>query len=162
MGSFKSEFTHAYGATRLTSFAGGLVPLRRWFAGNRRRFRVQYLTDARETLRQFVEPTERALRATFDGWTAKVGPAAAVARLPEREYCLLSGILAASLAISELFLDFAEVSIEAARRTLALFLSGDQTFQFPIPWRSAFRRSFFRATCGPWAWAIWEMRTYGP
>jgi hypothetical protein len=65
---------------------------------------------------------ERALRVTFDGWIAKVGPAAIVARLPEREYCPLAGILAAALAISELFLAFAEVNIEARRRTLALSL----------------------------------------
>jgi hypothetical protein len=67
-------------------------------------------------------PTENALRATFDGWTAKVGPISAVERLPEREYCSLSGILAASLAISELFFSFAEISIEAGRRVVALSL----------------------------------------
>jgi hypothetical protein len=64
----------------------------------------------------------RALRATFDGWIAKVGPAALVPRLPERQYCSLAGILAGGLAIAELFLEFAEVSIEAARRTVALSL----------------------------------------
>ena len=66
--------------------------------------------------------TPGALRATFDGWIAKVGPANAVDRLPERGYCSLSGILAASLAISELFLSFAEISIEAGRRTVGLSL----------------------------------------
>jgi hypothetical protein len=69
-----------------------------------------------------TERTGRTLRATFDGWTAKVGPANTVARLPEREYCSLAGVLAGALAISELFLEFAEVSIEAARRTVALSL----------------------------------------
>ncbi len=69
-----------------------------------------------------ADPAGRALRATFDGWTAKVGPINAVARLPEREYCSLAGVLAGALAISELFLEFAEVSIEAARRTVALSL----------------------------------------
>jgi len=43
-------------------------------------------------------------------------------RLPERAYCSLSGVLAGSLAISELFLSFAEVSIEASRRNVALSL----------------------------------------
>lgn len=66
--------------------------------------------------------TEGALRATFDGWTAKAGPVNAVERLPEREYCSLSGILVASLAISELFLSFAEISIEASRRIMAMSL----------------------------------------
>ena len=67
-------------------------------------------------------PAERAMRVTFDGWIAKVGPATATARLPEREYCSLAGILAAALAVSELFLAFADISIEARRRTLALSL----------------------------------------
>jgi hypothetical protein len=63
-----------------------------------------------------------ALRATFDGWAAKVGPALETPRLREREYCALAGILAASLAISELFLSFAEISIEAGRRVVGLSL----------------------------------------
>ncbi|MGA2704144.1 MAG: hypothetical protein ABSH35_23970 [Isosphaeraceae bacterium] len=67
-------------------------------------------------------PTKGALRATFDGWIAMVGPADEASRLPEREYCSLAGILAASLAISELFLSFAEISIDASRRTVALSL----------------------------------------
>jgi hypothetical protein len=67
-------------------------------------------------------PTKGALRATFDGWIAMVGPADDTERLPEREYCSLAGILAASLAISELFLSFAEISIEASRRTVGLSL----------------------------------------
>jgi hypothetical protein len=67
-------------------------------------------------------PTDGALRATFDGWIAKVGPVNTVDRLPEREYCSLSGILAAALAISELFLSFAEISIEASRRIVAMSL----------------------------------------
>lgn len=66
--------------------------------------------------------TNFGLRATFDGWIAKVGPAQLLARLPEREYCPLSGVLAGSLAISELFLSFAEISIEATRRTVGLSL----------------------------------------
>lgn len=69
-----------------------------------------------------AEATDRALRVTFDGWMAKVGPAAGIERLQEREYCSLSGILAASIAISELFLQCAEVSIAAGRRTFALSL----------------------------------------
>lgn len=54
-GFFQSEFTHAYGAARLTSFPGGFLALCRRLAGSRKPFPVEYLTDARETLRQFAE-----------------------------------------------------------------------------------------------------------
>jgi PRTRC genetic system protein B len=54
-GFFQSEFTHAYGAARLTSFQGGFLALCRRLAGSRKPFPVEYLTDARETLLQFVE-----------------------------------------------------------------------------------------------------------
>ena len=63
-----------------------------------------------------------ALRVTFDAWIAKAGPASAMPRLPERDYCSLAGVLAAALALSELFLAFASISIEATRRTVALSL----------------------------------------
>ena len=63
-----------------------------------------------------------ALRVTFDGWIAKVGPAASIDALPQRQYCALSGVLAGALAISEVFLSFAELSIEAGRRAVAFSL----------------------------------------
>lgn len=63
-----------------------------------------------------------ALRVTFDGWIAKVGPAHTVPRLAEREYFSAAGILAASLALSELFLSFAEINIEAIHRTVGISL----------------------------------------
>lgn len=63
-----------------------------------------------------------ALRATFDGWIAAVGPATAMDRLPERAYCSLSGVMAAAIAISELFLAFADISVEAGRRVVAVSL----------------------------------------
>jgi hypothetical protein len=63
-----------------------------------------------------------AIRVTFDGWIAKTGPAATVERLPERQYCSLSGVLAAALAVAELFFAFGEISIEAGRRAVALSL----------------------------------------
>lgn len=69
-----------------------------------------------------VPSTPRALRVTFDGWIAKVGPVETVSPLPQREYCSLSGVLAGSLAIAELFFSFAEISIEATRRTVGLSL----------------------------------------
>ena len=63
-----------------------------------------------------------ALRVTFDGWIAKVGPAAVIDALPQREHCSLSGVLAGALAASELFLSFADLNIEAGRRTVGLSL----------------------------------------
>jgi hypothetical protein len=69
-----------------------------------------------------ARPPGGALRVTFDGWIAKVGPARDVARLPEREYFSAAGILSGSLALSELFLAFAGIGIEATRRTIGLSL----------------------------------------
>lgn len=69
-----------------------------------------------------ASPREDSLRVTFDGWAATAGPAGAVQRLAEREYCPLAGILGGALAISELFLSFAGVNIEAARRPVGLSL----------------------------------------
>ena len=50
---FQSEFTHAAGAVRLTSHPGSFIGLWRSLAG-KKRFPVQYLTDAGETLQEFV------------------------------------------------------------------------------------------------------------
>jgi PRTRC genetic system protein B len=50
---FQSEFTHAAGAVRLTSHPEGFIGLWRGLAG-RKRFPVQYLTDAGATLQEFV------------------------------------------------------------------------------------------------------------
>jgi hypothetical protein len=69
-----------------------------------------------------VSPVPDALRVTFDGWIGKVGPAATSDRLPERQYCTLSGVLAGALAVSELFLSFAQLNIVAGRRTVGLSL----------------------------------------
>ena len=52
---FQSEFTHAAGAVRITSHPGGFIGLWRSLAG-KKRFPVQYLTDAGETLQEFVAP----------------------------------------------------------------------------------------------------------
>ena len=67
-------------------------------------------------------PPPRALRVTFDGWIAATGPAALVDRFAEREFCPVAGVLAGSLAISEVFMSFAQISIEATRRLVALSL----------------------------------------
>lgn len=69
-----------------------------------------------------AQPMDGSLRITFDGWIGKVGPADSVERLPENEYCPLSGVLSAALAISELFLSFAEINVEASRRAVGLSL----------------------------------------
>ena len=42
--------------------------------------------------------------------------------LPQREYCSLSGVLAGALAIAEFSVSFAEISVEATRRTVGLSL----------------------------------------
>jgi PRTRC genetic system protein B len=52
-GYFQSEFTHAAGAVRLTSHPGGFIGLWNSLAG-KKRFPVQYLVDAGETLQEFV------------------------------------------------------------------------------------------------------------
>jgi PRTRC genetic system protein B len=54
-GFFESEFTHASGASRLTTFPGGFIPLLESVAGSKARFPIRYLTEARETLKEFVE-----------------------------------------------------------------------------------------------------------
>ena len=69
-----------------------------------------------------VQPQADALRVTFDGWIAQVGPAASTGRLAERPYCALAGVLAGALALSEVFLSFAELNIAATRRTTGLSL----------------------------------------
>ena len=52
---FESEFTHAYGPVRLTNHPRGSVGLWTSLIGSKKPFPVEYLTDARESLRQFVE-----------------------------------------------------------------------------------------------------------
>jgi hypothetical protein len=69
-----------------------------------------------------VAPPPRALRVTFDGWIAATGPACLVDRFREREFCPLSGVLAGSLAASEVFMSFAQISVEATRRPVVLSL----------------------------------------
>jgi hypothetical protein len=76
-----------------------------------------------DVLRALVQQfTDNAIRVTFDGWIANVGPAATTSALPEREYCALAGVLAGAIAVSELFSSFAAISIEATRRTVGLSL----------------------------------------
>jgi len=64
----------------------------------------------------------RALRVTFDGWRASVGPVANTPRLAERPYCSLAGVAAGALAVGEIFYAFAHLSVEATRRQVGLSL----------------------------------------
>lgn len=56
---FQSEFTHAYGAARLTSHPGGFAALWTSLVAAAEPFPARFLTDARENLRQFVERREQ-------------------------------------------------------------------------------------------------------
>jgi len=64
----------------------------------------------------------KSLRVTFDGWSAFSGPAANLPRKTERERFPVVGILAAALGLSELFLSFADINIQATRRIVGLSL----------------------------------------
>jgi len=55
---FSSSFTHPSGAVRLTSHPQGFGGLWLSLAGCENRFPTEFLTDARQTLRQFVETGE--------------------------------------------------------------------------------------------------------
>lgn len=54
-GFFRSQFTHPNGAVRLTSYPGGFISLWRSLKNCQVSFPTEFLTDAKETLRQFVE-----------------------------------------------------------------------------------------------------------
>lgn len=68
-----------------------------------------------------TQTSQDALQVTFDGWTAQAAPGAG-ARLPETDSCPLAGILAAALAMSEIFLNFAGMELAATRRRVLLSL----------------------------------------
>ena len=55
---FSSEFTHASGAVRLTSHPGGFFGLWSSLADRAEKFPMRFLTDAKQTLREFVEGDE--------------------------------------------------------------------------------------------------------
>jgi hypothetical protein len=52
---FASEFTHASGAVHLTTHPGGFLGLWSSLARRDRRFPVQFLADANQTLQEFVQ-----------------------------------------------------------------------------------------------------------
>jgi PRTRC genetic system protein B len=53
---FASEFTHPAGAIRLTKLSGGFLGLWKSLRDKERAFPTKFLTDAKETLREFAEP----------------------------------------------------------------------------------------------------------
>lgn len=63
-----------------------------------------------------------AMRVTYDGWVGTAGPEAQLSRQAEREHCSLAPILAAALAVSEIFLAFARIDLQATRRVVGLSL----------------------------------------
>ena len=63
-----------------------------------------------------------ATRVTYDGWVGAAGPEAQLSRHAEREHCSLAPVLAAALAVSEIFLAFARVDLQATRRVVGLSL----------------------------------------
>jgi PRTRC genetic system protein B len=54
-GFFRSEFTHPNGAVRLTSHPHGFLGLWKGLKNSESAFPVEFLTEANETLLQFVE-----------------------------------------------------------------------------------------------------------
>jgi hypothetical protein len=61
-----------------------------------------------------------SLRVTFDRWTAGVCPEKQNLRLQEREGCVIAGVLAGALAVSEVFQHLRGRNGLAARRTVAI------------------------------------------
>ncbi len=55
---FSSEFTHASGAARLTSHPGGFFGLWSSLADRPKKFPTEFLTNAKQTLREFIEGDE--------------------------------------------------------------------------------------------------------
>lgn len=55
---FSSEFTHSSGAVRLTSHPGGFFGLWSSLADSAKKFPKRFLTDAKQTLREFIEGDE--------------------------------------------------------------------------------------------------------
>jgi hypothetical protein len=64
----------------------------------------------------------RALRVTFDGWRVGVGPVASLPRMEERPYFALAPMAAAAVAVGEAFSAWANISVEASRKTITFSL----------------------------------------
>jgi hypothetical protein len=74
---------------------------------------------------------DSGLQVTYDGWSGAVAPKKKKYRMPERDDCVLSGILSGALAISEIFLKFSNVTVEAGRR-----LAGISLWRPDLNWES--------------------------
>ena len=79
-----------------------------------------------------VDDIRRGVQATFDGWTAGVSPLEDRVRLHERDGCVLAGVAAGGLALSEVFLGNFGCAIEAGSRVTGLSL-----WRPDLPWNSA-------------------------
>jgi hypothetical protein len=62
------------------------------------------------------------LQVTFNGWSVAVGPVGDLTRASERDHCVVAGVAAGALGVSELFMSEMGVSLEAATRTVGLSL----------------------------------------
>lgn len=65
---------------------------------------------------------QRALRASFAGWAAGVGPISDMERATEGDCCPTAGLLASALAVSEIFLEFSGSAPAAMQRNVYLSL----------------------------------------
>jgi hypothetical protein len=68
------------------------------------------------------DASTQGIQVTFDGWVAAVAPTIFGLRMPEREYCVLAGVVGGALAVGEIFFDWAGVSVGATRRRVGLSL----------------------------------------
>lgn len=71
----------------------------------------------------------RGVRVSFSGWVAHISPADQQHGLDQREGCVVAGIAAGALAISEIFLAANEISTDAGRREVALSM-----WRPDLPW----------------------------
>jgi hypothetical protein len=64
----------------------------------------------------------RGLQITFDGWVAAIGNVGKISRLRENEKCVLTGVAAGALGVSEIFMSMFNVSVEAGARVTGFSL----------------------------------------
>jgi molybdopterin/thiamine biosynthesis adenylyltransferase len=125
-GAIRIQIDERVAAAPLMVFPSPNRSIRRTLAAivGHRAIRDQWAADESNQKLLFgdVSGPDDALRVTFDGWVAKTGPSNQVPRLPEREFCTLAGVLAGAIAVSEAFLSFAQVAIDASHRPVALSL----------------------------------------
>lgn len=106
-----------------------------------------------------------AMQVSFNGWTAQVAPVVD-GRLEEHEANPLAGVLAGSLAVSETFLNFADVAPDATHRTVVLSLwqphasapdAGPQIEYLPTRAWLAGLGHLGQAYAWAYAWLPWDL-----